>query len=757
VAVPLGVGDFAQLWTGLPDLDPCRHNFSSQAAFIDDGQIVPGVGPSLCQTWCYGPYGYIVNTTGGQLGPDYHLHNAIESPVIPWPGLDYQGALYEFDVYRHETFSSLGPGIFYTWSVRSTGSFDPADIEFAVWRDRNFVYMGGPDYKRESFPVSDLLEPGCQYVQVQLTAYELGFVWGINGNDGTPAPYFDNVRLLAHQYNGPGMSSREIDLAQDNFPAIGEVDPVNLGNNSVRFDMANDISFGWDNGVNDPGDSIVVDVVALRAGSDLVDDPVLKFRLKRNPLFDPFRTSIYGPADEGTLVGVPASNGGLPVDPDRWAFDLPDSNFLFPGDVLHYCIVASDDDGFEVQTATLPADTTGFGNFGNVLFYDPSFTVRALPTLSEDPGNPGVRTSPSILFWNDFGNRGGRNEWHGALANLGFVLGRDYDTYYTNGPSSGVGNGLGGRATPLTLGEYDCLLYSSGNLLQMTLSDGLSNGDPGDDIGLLDSWLRQGDKSLLLTGDSVASELLLGTNHGPAFVDDWVGVEYVSYQIAPLIHNQWSARVQTLDGNGIFPDDMTWIAYGGCPSLHSFDAVNPRLDSGAVKLAEFLDPSGSQAAYSYSAATLMENPTMGSRVISLPYDLMSIYTDKDAGDKIAAPLATRALVLESALGFYGIEGDPLDVSPVPGADQFAVRNYPNPFNPVTRIDYTMPRAGHLTLKVYNVRGELVKTLVDEHIDSSGHVMWEGTDDFGQPVGSGVYFYEARTHGKVLVNKMVLVK
>jgi hypothetical protein len=54
---------------------------------------------------------------------------------------------------------------------------------------------------------------------------------------------------------------------------------------------------------------------------------------------------------------------------------------------------------------------------------------------------------PSILFWQDAIDRGGQNEWFFALSQLGYKMGVDYDMYATNAPSSGLGNGLGGRAT----------------------------------------------------------------------------------------------------------------------------------------------------------------------------------------------------------------------------------------------------------------------------------------------------------------------
>ena len=89
---------------------------------------------------------------------------------------------------------------------------------------------------------------------------------------------------------------------------------------------------------------------------------------------------------------------------------------------------------------------------------------------------------------------------------------------------------------------------------------------------------------------------------------------------------------------------------------------------------------------------------------------------------------------------------------------FTAKAYPNPFNPVTKIDFTMPKPGHLSLKIFNVRGELVRTLINEvRAEGPGHVMWDGTTDQGKRVSSGVYFYEARTAGEVKVNKMTLVK
>ncbi len=656
-----------------------------------------------------------------------------------------------------------------TWSIRSTSSADPADIESASWADRNFVYYGGPRYLRSREVVGDLREPGTTFVQVQVEAYEAGIFFGHSGTDGTPAPYFDNFRVITYPTFGPSFSARELDLAQDNFPTIGELDLTNLGNNDIRFDSSNQITPSAEI-PNTPGDSLVVDIKATRAGAVFVGMPEIVVAMKANPLFDAYRVLPAGFTNvdgiiTGSIEGAQAVNsGGNPVA-DKYAFDLPDEDFLYPGDILHYCILATDDVGGDVQSATLPARDIGaeypdgFLDFSGALSYNSSFTVRGLPSLYDNPLNPGELVTPKTLFWNDFANRGGEEEWHSAFANLGLLLGEDYDTYYTNGPSSGVGNGLGGRATLLTMNNYDNLLYSAGNLGSYTICNGdWDNGDASNDIELLTSWLLEGNKDAFLCGDDLIFDLAVKQQDlGSTFVADWVKVSFQDQDLNPLVGRQTSPIVKAVAGNGVLADDFSYVAYGGCLGINTFDAVEANTGAGAVRLAEFADPSGGVGTYSFSALTMYQDPVLGSKVISMPYDLLYIQNAPE-GDKVPAALPARAVLLEKILAEFGVEGDLDDVSPVlPGAEKFAVRNYPNPFNPTTKIEYTMPKAGHLTLKIYNVRGELVKTLIDDQIEASGHVMWDGTNDTGAKVSSGVYFYEARTAGQVQVQKMALVK
>jgi hypothetical protein len=83
---------------------------------------------------------------------------------------------------------------------------------------------------------------------------------------------------------------------------------------------------------------------------------------------------------------------------------------------------------------------------------------------------------------------------------------------------------------------------------------------------------------------------------------------------------------------------------------------------------------------------------------------------------------------------------------------------PNPFNPSTQISYSLAEDGMVRLNIHDARGALVRTLVHEY-QSSGtrSVVWNGRDDRGHAVSSGVYFYVLESGAKKASHKMLLVK
>jgi subtilisin family serine protease len=87
------------------------------------------------------------------------------------------------------------------------------------------------------------------------------------------------------------------------------------------------------------------------------------------------------------------------------------------------------------------------------------------------------------------------------------------------------------------------------------------------------------------------------------------------------------------------------------------------------------------------------------------------------------------------------------------------QNYPNPFNPTTTIAYSIPKQSHVNLFIYNIIGQKVRILVEGSQSAGSHaVSWDGTDENGQQVASGIYLYQLSTiDGVSQVKKMILLK
>ena len=142
----------------------------------------------------------------------------------------------------------------------------------------------------------------------------------------------------------------------------------------------------------------------------------------------------------------------------------------------------------------------------------------------------------------------------------------------------------------------------------------------------------------------------------------------------------------------------------------------------------------------------------------MPYDLQFVVSAPESG-KASAPLTARARLLGDVLTFLGYDlGAGSGPTDVPIAQQFSVSNFPNPFNPRTTINYHLPKSGHLTLKIFDLRGHCIRTLIDTPMPAgSGQVLWQGQNDQGAPVASGTYFYQAHYENQKQTAKMLLLK
>jgi hypothetical protein len=165
------------------------------------------------------------------------------------------------------------------------------------------------------------------------------------------------------------------------------------------------------------------------------------------------------------------------------------------------------------------------------------------------------------------------------------------------------------------------------------------------------------------------------------------------------------------------------------------------------------------------------------KVEDFPMQVLAFVDDERANDEISFQFfygdrtyrqAKEFLVYKPASNFY--ETDRIKLRPyesvqitfgepeVPAPLTLSLQNYPNPFNPLTKISYSLPADTNVQLHIYNVKGQKVKTLVNDKKQAGHHaVEWNSTDDSGRAVSSGVYFYRLLTDEKELVNKMMLLK
>ena len=87
-----------------------------------------------------------------------------------------------------------------------------------------------------------------------------------------------------------------------------------------------------------------------------------------------------------------------------------------------------------------------------------------------------------------------------------------------------------------------------------------------------------------------------------------------------------------------------------------------------------------------------------------------------------------------------------------------IKNYPNPFNPVTTLRYDLPENSHVNITIYDMLGRQVKNLINQTQDAGYRsVRWNATDDYGKPVSAGIYLYQIQAGEFVQTKKMMLLK
>ncbi len=206
--------------------------------------------------------------------------------------------------------------------------------------------------------------------------------------------------------------------------------------------------------------------------------------------------------------------------------------------------------------------------------------------------------------------------------------------------------------------------------------------------------------------------------------------------------------------------------------IHLADTIRTRLQDTLRTVAGYYeiettlsDTFSAEISMEYTEEMLSQAGIHENNIILAWYDTTarrwkSVPTDVDVVNRIATAI-TRHFSLwaltdstdEIITGVDGID----DVSDVP--EEFTLmQNYPNPFNPMTTIRYELKNAAQVTLTVYNILGQKIRTLVNRQLPSGSYqVLWDAKSDAGVPVSSGIYFYRLDTGQFVQTKKMILLR
>jgi len=208
---------------------------------------------------------------------------------------------------------------------------------------------------------------------------------------------------------------------------------------------------------------------------------------------------------------------------------------------------------------------------------------------------------------------------------------------------------------------------------------------------------------------------------------------------------------------------MTLKAY--CDSTTVLHA-NPRIDFFTNSIANYCDV----LVGNYEPAidwyeSVMENPPTIADSINSAIDIGMVYLLMDAGGQRTYTGERIDLIPESFEDWQSKRNALLEqlwMLEENGAQdicsELRANNYPNPFNPETTISFSLPADSEVKLSVYNIRGQLVKRVIDDQLERGSHsIIWNGRNSNNQSCASGVYFYRLEACGKTQTRKMMLLK
>ena len=705
--------------------------------------------------------------------------NFVMSPVIDirdHPGLS--GHILNYEMLRN---LPLNDHVFRYWQVR----YSPACASggWSGWVTDNFMIYGieGTGCYRGIIDFSSAyIPPEAEQVQVGLGVinycdedpWELGCTYTCN-----TTPYYDNVTFgIWGSDVAPVITQRELDYFQDQFAEDGSLNPLATADTRTANYLSNLVP------------PIFGDTMVCRGGADNTE-VWLAFRLARVSPKQVFSDAFFTWFPNVQLGGwfgarmdtaeVTASDGLStgPVggvyatcfhesDPVRVANGLGEiveilPNQVFqPGTRVEYYLKACY--GGSSDTLYLPADGPSVPE-----------EFEILPTMVDD--GAGSVKWPCLLYADHFGQRGNegiRNSARTAAALT--AAGYEFDTYNRLGPTSDLRNGIGRwAANPGQVGgpgttkynwgpgatldqmeAYSQCILNCGNVYGYSIYQ--TDGD------MLKSWLTvytdaAHARFLWVSGDSWARDLNRRTPWGPLFLNGILGATYLNNAYAVTANDYtYCLQVNSTAGGAIVSAVEPFkVRQNGCP--RNFNIIGA---TGSGVLEEEYD---SQTTPRYAAVSNAPGGVYY-RTFVEAYD-HCLMRDGSVGLPTCGPTPLSGW-FTSALTWGGHTDNFCDWRNVdvkePGVVPAVVTSlgqaFPNPMNPTATIKYTIGTPGKVQLRVFDVSGRVIRTLVDEAKTAGAYsVIWDGKNDGGDRVASGVFFYQLNAPGTELNKKIVILQ
>jgi hypothetical protein len=334
--------------------------------------------------------------------------------------------------------------------------------------------------------------------------------------------------------------------------------------------------------------------------------------------------------------------------------------------------------------------------------------TRLTATSNSDPASASTKSFttfvnlPSILLVDDDGGTAFETHIVTALADTGFTA-RVWDA------------DVKGRPDLTELTSYWTVLWTTAS------ADG--SGIDVDDENNLMAYLDGGGNLMLASMGYLSSRV-----DTSAFITDYLHVD-------SWVNNN-GGFVMTGVASDPISDGMSLLLLGGPFAPNNSDGIN--VSSPAEVL--FTSPPGNKG------ITVAENDH---KIVFMSFPFEDVKTTTADPDNQKTLIARILSWFDLPSGVEDAEIHRLALG----------QNYPNPFNPVTKVAFTVPEgAGRVTLTVHNVSGQVVRTLVDEELPAGPALaVWNGADDSGRSLASGVYFARLVSDEQSAFRKMTLLK